>query len=143
MNNDVLVRSTQEVRDRLGTEVYVLVPATQRYFLGEALMIGIAGTMLAGFLNGLSAAAEGRVERWGERVGTWLLDRIAAVVDRREEPAAELADAAVAGKDGRADHDEVVAVLLAKALFDNGMSAAEAAKVVGAVRAGVQQIRAS
>jgi hypothetical protein len=143
MNDDALIRSTQEVRDRLGAEVYVLLPATRRYFLGEALMIGIAGTMLTAFLKGLSAAAEGRVEAWGERVGTWLLDRIAAVVDRGEKPAAELAVAAVAAKDGQTDDDEVVAVLLTKALLDNGMSATDAAKVVGAVRTGVQQIRAS
>ncbi|NAZ76367.1 hypothetical protein GTQ99_13220 [Kineococcus sp. T13] len=132
--------SARAVGEVLTDEVYVLLPDDgERHFLGEAVLVGIAGSLLAAFLKGLTAAAEDRVEQWGKDVGAWIVRRVEDVV-RSEQPDVVgtekvLPDAVTEARSAfrRAGDAQEVERLLATALVDEGMAASEAARIASRV----------
>jgi hypothetical protein len=130
-------------RDALKDDSYVLVENEQRDFLGEALLLSIAGKVVAAFLRGVTKAAEGRIEEWGQQAGEWLFDRVESVFSSTHEPAdsdvndAATAVASVAGTQpspsvaSYADESERI---LRAVLTDRGMTAAAAERVAATTR---------
>jgi hypothetical protein len=98
---DEAVASVAETLFQADQDLYVFAPAGKKYFVGEAVIIGAAGILLAAFFRGVQAAAEERLEVWGKSITKWLMDRIQALF---EEPQAEEAK-----KDVKAALDEVLA----------------------------------
>lgn len=77
-------RVAQDIGRNLGEEVYVLAPDDRKYFLGEAVMIGIGGVLASAFLKGLVASTEAQFEEWGKKCGTWISDKVETLVRARD-----------------------------------------------------------
>ncbi len=143
MTNPQLGRAARALGRSLSDEVYVLLPDDEtKRFVGEAVLIGIAGSLIAAFVKGLTASAEGRVEEWGKQLGSWILDRVESVVGS-DDPVSEgtetelpqaVAEARAMNPGKSADPTQVAQALI-DALTSNGMSATEAARMVSAVGA--------
>ncbi len=127
----------EELSRSLGEEIYVLAPDDSRYFLGEAVLVGVAGTLVAAFLRGLTARAEDRLEAWGRQCGDWLAERVGEVVrsHRADAGESELQQATLAVASVKAEAGAEVELALRGVFQEQGMTLTEAKDTASRVAA--------
>jgi hypothetical protein len=138
------LESAKMIARSLSDDAYLLLPGDgRRHFVGEAVLIGIGGALLTGFIAGVTATLKDRALEWGKQASTWLLGKIEGVLnadDAAAEGVAELdaevseAAQAAAGNEKAPDITLVTQIVLV-ILTDNGMTEAAAARVANDVRA--------
>ncbi|GAA4414687.1 hypothetical protein GCM10023148_10390 [Actinokineospora soli] len=139
--------AVEDVAAVLGPDMYRFAPEGD-HFLGEAVMVAFAGSLLGAFWRGFSAGLHGTVEQWGTEAAQWLTDRLRKAVtgsagrDRDEaaqDAAAQAAEAAP--DDGGGDRDTALDLaqrVLADALTTSGLPEDSASRYSQAVRAAAE-----
>jgi hypothetical protein len=93
--DEALTTAVTEVRDELGTDVYVFIEGDEKHFLGDPLTLGVAAWIIGAFLRGFSEAASGDIEGWGKRTYIWLRDGVKGLLagSKTDELTGEVEDA--------------------------------------------------
>ena len=145
--NDVLSEAVVEIRDELGTDVYVFIEGDERHFLGDPVTLGVAGWIVSTFFTGFTGAAKGDVEALGRRAYTWLRDGVKSLFASNEHADldAQLAEArrAAAGHGDVTAYAQASDAALRAALEEYGLDWASAERAAARAReAGLKAIGA-
>jgi hypothetical protein len=152
------IESAEAIANVLQDDAYLLLPDDgRRHFIGEAVLVGIAGALLTGFIAGVTATLTDRAKEWGAHATKWLLDRVETVLnaeDAVEEGSADVTEevakaAGAASTSNRAPDTAFVMQVVVGTLTEVGMTATAAQAISQSVcaqaslllaQAGVQDV---